>query len=209
MGCSECQYPSCCLPSECDAWLVACLLATAMSTLLVLYVEKDTGRCLICPLDTRIASRVDLGTAGMDREKLLELLFRDEPSLLQMDTGLRAREPEEPVSEDQDDTVAVDQEDTIAVNAKDTVAIGQDENRDIEREETPPTDNPNPPQTPSVNPSGSFCPAIALSRFPYKFIRDHLCQLVASEFFNEGKFWDRTWDLSVYSPLSPHICLTG
>ena len=42
-----------------------------------------------------------------------------------------------------------------------------------------------------------YCPAIAVSRFPYKFVTGELSQKVASHFFDKNKFWTRTWDLYV------------
>ena len=41
----------------------------------------------------------------------------------------------------------------------------------------------------------SFCPLLAVSRFPYKFIRGELRQQVARRFFDQGRFWNRGWDL--------------
>lgn len=43
--------------------------------------------------------------------------------------------------------------------------------------------------------STSFCPVVAVSRYPYKYIKGQLSQTIASGFFDQGKFWDREWDL--------------
>lgn len=44
--------------------------------------------------------------------------------------------------------------------------------------------------------TGSFCPISAISKFPYKYIRDSTAkQNVASGFFDSQKFWDNRWDL--------------
>jgi hypothetical protein len=40
-----------------------------------------------------------------------------------------------------------------------------------------------------------FCPIVALSKFPYKFVPASVKQEVASKFFDGGKFWMRDWDL--------------
>ncbi|KAF9889100.1 hypothetical protein FE257_008077 [Aspergillus nanangensis] len=48
--------------------------------------------------------------------------------------------------------------------------------------------------------NGTFCPLIAVSRYPYKFIRGELTQKVASQFFDAGKFWDRCWDIYYIHP---------
>jgi hypothetical protein len=41
----------------------------------------------------------------------------------------------------------------------------------------------------------SYCPVVALSRFPYRYLRGEMSQKVASRFFDANKFWDRHWDL--------------
>ncbi|CAL5867574.1 uncharacterized protein PFLUO_LOCUS1793 [Penicillium psychrofluorescens] len=40
----------------------------------------------------------------------------------------------------------------------------------------------------------SYCPVVALSRFPYRYLRGEMSQKVASRFFDANKFWDRHWD---------------
>ena len=45
-------------------------------------------------------------------------------------------------------------------------------------------------------PSGEkFCPILAVSRFPYRHVGKDLSEIVASSYFNAGKFWERTWDM--------------
>lgn len=47
-----------------------------------------------------------------------------------------------------------------------------------------------------------FVPVLALSRFPYKFLTKdayHASEDIADGFFNDGKFWTRSWDMSVLS----------
>lgn len=42
---------------------------------------------------------------------------------------------------------------------------------------------------------GAFCPLLAVSKFPYKFVRNSSADKIAKGFFDQGKFWLRTWDL--------------
>ncbi|KAL2359200.1 hypothetical protein RJZ56_007960 [Blastomyces dermatitidis] len=45
-----------------------------------------------------------------------------------------------------------------------------------------------------------FCPISAISRFPYKYVRDSDGERIAQRFFNEGKFWKRPWDIYYINP---------
>ncbi|KAJ5749135.1 uncharacterized protein N7511_010831 [Penicillium nucicola] len=45
----------------------------------------------------------------------------------------------------------------------------------------------------------SFTPALALARFPYKHMSGSLANRVSKDFYEEGKFWKRTWDLYYFS----------
>lgn len=60
---------------------------------------------------------------------------------------------------------------------------------------SPKTDN----RLGEVSPLGCrFCPILALAKFPYRYlIRSAWSsqQLIASKFFDEGKFWQREWNL--------------
>jgi len=45
-----------------------------------------------------------------------------------------------------------------------------------------------------------FCPILALAKFPYKFLGSAAWksqQAIASQFFDQSKFWNRKWDLYV------------
>lgn len=137
----------------------------------------------------------------MGIKERFELLFGDEPSLLQKDTGLRVS-VDPVVSEVEDDTMAVSQDVTASIQQdenkepKDTAEHPKAKDVEIEANYPRPIEETIPEsQTKNVHLNGSFCPAISLSRFPYKFIRDNISQSVASEFFDEGKFWERSWDL--------------
>lgn len=44
-------------------------------------------------------------------------------------------------------------------------------------------------------PGEKFCPVLAVSRYPYRHVSKELSEIVASSFFNAGKFWERTWDM--------------
>lgn len=53
----------------------------------------------------------------------------------------------------------------------------------------------------SLQPGGTtqhemtFCPIMAISKFPYKYVSPQYSEAVAGALFNGGKFWDRTFDL--------------
>lgn len=62
--------------------------------------------------------------------------------------------------------------------------------------------------TPSPEPTGlderfgevasegmSFCPILAVAKFPYKYISKRFSDAVSDKFFNKGQFWNRKWDL--------------
>lgn len=42
-----------------------------------------------------------------------------------------------------------------------------------------------------------FCPAVAISRFPWKFLKGDVAERVGKSFFDGGKFWGRSWKLYV------------
>ncbi|KAK2739481.1 hypothetical protein FQN55_009446 [Onygenales sp. PD_40] len=48
-----------------------------------------------------------------------------------------------------------------------------------------------------------FCPITSVSRFPYKYVRGEDSHLIAKEFFDGGKFWNRLWDMYAQSPHPP------
>ena len=43
--------------------------------------------------------------------------------------------------------------------------------------------------------TGSYCPIILASKFPYKYLRAETSDKVAKRFFDEGKFWRRSWQV--------------
>ncbi len=47
-----------------------------------------------------------------------------------------------------------------------------------------------------ISPPGwSFCPIVAVSKYPYRYLSKPDSETVANRFFNEGKFWEREWEL--------------
>ena len=40
-----------------------------------------------------------------------------------------------------------------------------------------------------------FCPVKAVEKYPYRYVGGALQEIVASEYFAGGKFWERHWDL--------------
>lgn len=67
----------------------------------------------------------------------------------------------------------------------------------------PPTSPPEAPNLPSTTRQRGdlasfrqdFTPIQALAKYPYKFCNKSNSQDIASAFFDQGKFWDREWDL--------------
>lgn len=43
--------------------------------------------------------------------------------------------------------------------------------------------------------TGTFCPLVLASKFPYKYLRTDTSDKVAKRFFDEGKFWRRPWKM--------------
>lgn len=41
----------------------------------------------------------------------------------------------------------------------------------------------------------SFTPFLAITKFPYKFVQKKWMQPLASAFFDQGKIWERKWDM--------------
>ncbi|KAL1955317.1 hypothetical protein VTO42DRAFT_8657 [Malbranchea cinnamomea] len=59
-----------------------------------------------------------------------------------------------------------------------------------------------PPSLPNGLGIRYFCPIVAISRYPYKYLRGPDADLIAKQFFGGGKFWARTWDLYYIHPPS-------
>lgn len=41
----------------------------------------------------------------------------------------------------------------------------------------------------------SFCPFLAIAKFPYRYVATEFRQPIATAFFDEGKIYDRPWDM--------------
>ena len=63
----------------------------------------------------------------------------------------------------------------------------------------PPTSKPLPCTDLNRGDLGSatkhYCPIVALSKYPYKWCDKTHSQDIATAFFDQGKFWEREWDL--------------
>ncbi|KAI9928988.1 hypothetical protein MW887_001381 [Aspergillus wentii] len=166
----------------------------------------------------------------MDREERLKMLFEQDVALLKINTRLKTvplvpeTETEtQPEAEDetQPEKQAVVQtiekqdktsplKDTSDEKQKPAKEV-QEGHLEVEQEQKGPDtaqdeakaseDKEEPTEASLV---GSFCPLIAVSRFPYKYIRGELSQQVANAFFDGGKFWDRCWDVH-YIHIPPHL----
>jgi hypothetical protein len=137
----------------------------------------------------------------MGRAERLKLLFGNEDSLLQIDTQLKVStvstvEIPEPRKEGPTAKKGNEPSQQLPVEQPKTT-------HDKDTDQKPKPVQPKHPiieitqglQDTTICESGSFCPLVAVSRFPYKFIRGELTQPIANEFFAEGKFWKRRWDL--------------
>lgn len=47
-----------------------------------------------------------------------------------------------------------------------------------------------------------FCPLTAIAKLPYKYFRGQKSKAIASTFFDQGRFWQRTWHLYAL-PVQP------
>jgi hypothetical protein len=145
----------------------------------------------------------------MDRASRLKLLFGADEGLLRMNTCLHIAEcpapetepavqPAEPLAtveavpgneETKASPQTSDERHAEAPVSKETVHPGS-------RVETATVDKePGPAIQTDAKLAASFCPAVAVSRYPYKYVRGELSQTIAHHFFDEGKFWNRVWDL--------------
>ncbi|GIK01620.1 hypothetical protein Aspvir_005658 [Aspergillus viridinutans] len=157
----------------------------------------------------------------MDRTARLKLLFSEDESLLQINTGLNAvstsdskaaeeasltvvtQEEVQSEKDDKDLESKTKLEETAEGLAKSTVQETDECNASMQTPETRDSST-HSQEEPSTPLDGFFCPLMAMSRYPYKFVRKELSQTVASRFFDGGKFWQRVWDL-YYVHVSPQL----
>ncbi|GFF47244.1 hypothetical protein IFM58399_08000 [Aspergillus lentulus] len=156
----------------------------------------------------------------MDRTERLKLLFNEDEALLQFNTRLNAVSiPDSEPAEGASLTVVTQEEVQLEDDGKvsepntkaeeiaeepdqSTVQEADKCNSSIQASDTKAfTHDGEEPPTPI---DGFFCPLMAMSRYPYKFVRKELSQTVASRFFDGGKFWQRVWDL-YYVHVSPQL----
>lgn len=152
----------------------------------------------------------------MGRAERLRLLFGgDDGSLLQTDTRLKVPVPEPTVTvvEAQEtqpsDKLVKEQQGKVEVSQKapveeaetpKTIVHSEDQNQEAPKDENEDQyvaifEDPATPLETEVCVSGRFCPLIAVSRFPYRFMYGDPSQPVASAFFDGGKFWKRRWSM--------------
>ncbi|EAW21372.1 3'-5' exonuclease [Aspergillus fischeri NRRL 181] len=156
----------------------------------------------------------------MDRTERLKLLFSEDESLLRFNTRLNAQSiPDPKATEEASSTVVTQEEVQPEKDDKDSESntkaeenaegldksIVQETDQCNASTQTPDTKYLSHEQEePSTPLDGFFCPLMAISKYPYKFVRKELSQTVASRFFNGGKFWQRVWDL-YYVHVSPQL----
>ncbi|GFF83166.1 uncharacterized nucleolar protein C2C4.08 [Aspergillus udagawae] len=157
----------------------------------------------------------------MDRTERLKLLFSEDESLLQINTRLNAVSISDSKAAEGTSLTMVTQEEVqsekddkdLKSKAKlEETVEGLDRSNVQETDEcnasrqTPDTrdSSSHSQEEPSTPLDGFFCPLMAMSRYPYKFVRKELSQTVASQFFDGGKFWQRVWDL-YYVHVSPQL----
>lgn len=178
---------------------------------------------MLSSLDTAKLLHPQYLSVKMGRAERLRLLFGDDDgSLLQTNTRLKVPVPSVSVVEDPEtqpnDTAAKEIFHKLSVHeqqtkdepsqkalveeaeAPKTIVHPEDQNQEAPKDESEDQsaaifEDPPIPQETEVCVSGSFCPLIAVSRFPYRFIHGDPSQLVARAFFDGGKFWERRWNM--------------
>lgn len=145
----------------------------------------------------------------------LNLLFLDKASLLAKDTGLRVplstpkADPtngqsasikkidaslerskgilgETPANKNQESAARSEGSQTAMVQKEDNV-------RDEMLSERSPFEAS--PVSPASLLAQSFCPAVAITKLPYKYMRGETARSIAHRFFDQGQFWSREWNL--------------
>ncbi|OXV07023.1 hypothetical protein Egran_05211 [Elaphomyces granulatus] len=143
---------------------------------------------------------------GSNRKERLKLLFEDDPSLLYADTGLNKSTNTPSRSEGKLKGDITEEQAREALKTA-TIISGRDpKNTQLREEEN--IDHPKPPhdgdvdfEVPDAPLAACFCPVLAITRLPYKYIRNQGSDLIAKQFFDGGKIWARGWDLYyIYPP---------
>lgn len=82
------------------------------------------------------------------------------------------------------------------VNANDKFAVDDSTTGSASAPEPQHVLPPCPLERGQLSPPGtSFCPLIAMSKFPYTFVSSRYSEAVARKYFAGGKFWGRKWEL--------------
>ncbi|KKK14207.1 hypothetical protein P175DRAFT_0515516 [Aspergillus ochraceoroseus IBT 24754] len=143
----------------------------------------------------------------MDAVRRMQLLFSQDPELLQVNTHLRVLSMTElPVAD------AAQEPQRSGLSERSERSEPDQVEKPLSKKQPGFSSLPNPGPVNSL-PSphdGAFCPLLAISKFPYRHVRGDLMQQVASRFFDKGQFWERTWDLYyIHVPprLGPHHLL--
>lgn len=151
----------------------------------------------------------------VDRVRRLHLLFQNDGLLLDINTGLHHPNPPVlelsqakelsaagPVSATEAAAVCLIQRPDKMASSEDSGSVGETEAASI-KQTAAPEDQDTPAggtETASINEAAaklsiSYCPIMAVSRYPYKEIKGELGQRIGSRFFDDGKFWNRPWNL--------------
>lgn len=146
----------------------------------------------------------------------LNLLFLDNASLLAKDTGLRVplSTPKADLTNGQrasikktdaslerskrilGETPANKNQESAARSEGSQAAIVQKEDNNVKDEmlnERSPFETS--PGSPGSLLAQSFCPAVAITKLPYKYMRGETARSIAHRFFDQGQFWSREWNL--------------
>ncbi|KJK65073.1 exonuclease domain in DNA-polymerase alpha and epsilon chain ribonuclease T and other exonuclease [Aspergillus parasiticus SU-1] len=151
----------------------------------------------------------------MDRVTRLNLLFGQDEALLRLDTQLRTV-PEVQSNRDSvpiNDNVNIDREPSTTLSqpvqslGPSKPATGDEQRENVKEKgsesvasipgpftQTIPVDT-TPSlslEGPNVPHDGTFSPLVTISRYAYKYVKGPLSQKLASEFFDGGKFWNRS-----------------
>lgn len=143
----------------------------------------------------------------MDMSERLSLLFAQDLSLLEKNTGLRvpnealnsAKEPQADREIPAQDNCTGRPTLTMAAPAStNSPLVDQKRPRDKEDGASFPSqfdwfDTGVEPPPDLI--ARAFCPAMAIAKLPYKYIRGEKSQAIGRSYFDQGQFWQRKWDL--------------
>jgi hypothetical protein len=146
----------------------------------------------------------------MDMSERLSLLFAQDLSLLQKNTGLRVSNAE-PTSTKEDQTGTEAPAEGICTGRQTLNMAAPGSNNSPKADQKRPKDKEeggdaiSSPTQYSMFDTGiqpppaliahSFCPALAIAKLPYKYMRGEKSQAIGRCFFDQGLFWQRKWDL--------------